>query len=349
MTCKLTSGHQIHANPPQIAQYESQLVTYDGTIQAISPYVVESQSTSVKLASAQVESYSKPSGISASKSGSTVSYSGMKKTQPFSAEPLRVHFLSNKPFLHILDLQRDITVRCFLLVSLVFASSSFNSVPSEKKTWVWHVGCLRRTNQHSFLVPAYITCATGSCPRLYVGAVPACQALRTSQTHHDSCKQRWKLRSLLQVSHWGRVYVTESYHVKHGGAAVKGPFSRWNITEALHYDRKSFSTPHIYTLAAYLHPLAQHVSFKDGLGNIMNASEKPQSGLLRVSFAPRYPLLGGWQTRFVLGYTLPLQAIVTSGARGRKEIMFGQSPIFEEVRFSGRNKKNRTWFYLVSQ
>lgn len=120
--------------------------------------------------------------------------------------------------------------------------------------------------------------------------------------------------------------------MKHAGAAVKGPFSRWNITEALYQDRKMFSTPHIYSLAAYLHPLAEHVSFKDDLGNIMGASQKTQAGLLRVSFSPRYPLLGGWQTRFVLGYTLPLQAAVTTGARGKKEVTFGQSPIFEEVR-----------------
>ena len=111
MVCKLSAGFQIHANPPQVAQHESQLVEYSGTIQAISPYVVTTQSTTVKLASEKVETFSKPEGMSASKSGSSVSYKGIKNTQPLRTEPLHVHFRSNKPFLHILDLQRDITVR----------------------------------------------------------------------------------------------------------------------------------------------------------------------------------------------------------------------------------------------
>lgn len=135
----------------------------------------------------------------------------------------------------------------------------------------------------------------------------------------------------MQVSHWGRIYVTERYHVKHGGADVKGQFSRWNVTEAELTQRGSYPTPHIYTLAAYLHPLAQQVAFKDDLGNIMTSSESSQAGLLRVGFSPRYPLLGGWKTRFVLGYVLPLEAVVSTNARGQKEVVYGQSPIFEEV------------------
>ena len=139
----------------------------------------------------------------------------------------------------------------------------------------------------------------------------------------------------VQVSHWGRVYVTERYRVKHGGAAVKGPFSRWNITEALHYDKRAYTSPHIYTLSSYLHSLAEQVTLKDDLGSILSVSEQLHAGLKRVEFAPRYPLLGGWQTQFVLGYTLPLHTMVSTDSRGRKEVVFAQSPMFEEVRFLG--------------
>jgi hypothetical protein len=119
--CKLSTGHQIHANPPQVAQNENQLVEYKGTIQAISPYFVQLQSTSVRLATEEVGTFSKPKGIgiTASKSGGTVSYR-IAETKPFTAEPLYVHFKSNKPFLSILDLQREITVFTFsFLVTLV--------------------------------------------------------------------------------------------------------------------------------------------------------------------------------------------------------------------------------------
>lgn len=121
--------------------------------------------------------------------------------------------------------------------------------------------------------------------------------------------------------------------MKHGGATVKGPFSRWDITESLHKDKRAYHLPHIYTLSTYLHPQAEYVSLKDDLGNIMSVYEQAHAGLKRVEFAPRYPLLGGWQTRFVLGYTLPLQTAVSTSVRGRKEVTFAQSPMFEEVCF----------------
>jgi oligosaccharyltransferase complex subunit alpha (ribophorin I) len=145
-----------------------------------------------------------------------------------------------------------------------------------------------------------------------------------------------KLRNeqvMLQVSHWGRIYVTESYNVKHAGAVFKGEFSRWNITEAQYYEGRNLN-PHIYSLSTFLHPLAEYISLKDDLGNILSVSESKQVGLKRVKFSPRYPLLGGWQTRFVLGYSLPLQASVTTSSQGQKEVSFSQAPLLEEVRLS---------------
>lgn len=112
MICKLSTGHQLQPNPSRIAQYESQLVEYAGTIQALSPYTVSSQTVAVKLASEKIEAYSQPNGLSVSKKGSAVTYEGIKDTKPFQADDLHVHFKNNKPFLHILDLQREITV-CF--------------------------------------------------------------------------------------------------------------------------------------------------------------------------------------------------------------------------------------------
>jgi oligosaccharyltransferase complex subunit alpha (ribophorin I) len=143
------------------------------------------------------------------------------------------------------------------------------------------------------------------------------------------CPCRW--HACVQVSHWGRVYVTERYHVKHSGAAVVPPFSRWNLTYGAMMG--ATASPHIKSLTEFVHPQAQYVSFKDGIGNIMTTHVKPgnSGGLTAISLSPRYPLLGGWQTRFVLGYSLPLSAVVST-ARGRNTITFSHIPVFEQVR-----------------
>ena len=53
----------------------------------------------------------------------------------------------------------------------------------------------------------------------------------------------------------------------------------------------------------------------------------------RVTMLPRYPLLGGWQTDIVLGYSLPLQnaALVQNGER---TLVYLVPPMIDLVRLS---------------
>lgn len=136
----------------------------------------------------------------------------------------------------------------------------------------------------------------------------------------------------VQVSHWGRIYVTEDYHVRHAGAVVTGRFSRWNATTVERGNRLySDDNPPIQHLQASLPAGAQYVIFKDGIGQILTMTATASAFATRVRLEPRYPLFGGWQTRFTLEYSLPLSSLMRGGS-GRRELSFVQAPLLQEVR-----------------
>lgn len=118
-TCKLATGHQVYADPPSIAQYEDQLVAYEGTALVISPYTVDKQVTTVRVGFAErIESFTEAPGTTRSKSSSTsVVYKAGGKAEPFVLAPFRMHYSNNKPFLQIMELDREITVRSFHALS----------------------------------------------------------------------------------------------------------------------------------------------------------------------------------------------------------------------------------------
>lgn len=137
------------------------------------------------------------------------------------------------------------------------------------------------------------------------------------------------------MSQWGRIYVTEDYHVRHDGATVTGRFSRWNATTADRGNRLySEDNPHIMHLQANLPGGSQYVIFKDGIGQILTMTATETPAVTRVRMEPRYPLFGGWQTRFTLEYSLPLASLMRASG-SRRELSFVQAPLLHEVRGPG--------------
>jgi Ribophorin I len=59
--------------------------------------------------------------------------------------------------------------------------------------------------------------------------------------------------------------------------------------------------------------------------------ENPGGGGLLVSMIPRYPLLGGWQTELVLGYSLPLESAVLKAGK-KRTLVFLVPPLLQLVR-----------------
>ncbi|KAG8067771.1 hypothetical protein GUJ93_ZPchr0005g14465 [Zizania palustris] len=129
----------------------------------------------------------------------------------------------------------------------------------------------------------------------------------------------------IEISHWGNVQITEHYNIAHGGAKLKGEFSRIDY-QSRPYIRGVSSFRH---LIARLPPRAHSIYYRDDIGNISTSHLWSDSKKTQLELEPRFPLFGGWQTTFTIGYGLPLQDFVFNSVGKRSlNITFG-SPMEE--------------------
>lgn len=94
--------------PEKITQGEIHLVMLQESAQYLSPYAVESQSLSIKLPNARIESYTKLENTKLQ--GSELKYGPYKNLLPFSYSPIVVHFESKAAFAVAEKLVREIEV-----------------------------------------------------------------------------------------------------------------------------------------------------------------------------------------------------------------------------------------------
>eukprot|EP00892_Ulva_mutabilis_P006032 jgi/Ulvmu1/3800/UM018_0010.1 len=238
----ITAVDQQTPFPATIQQMDDQYVQFTSTVEVPSPYTVRKQELLVLTASGDIESFTRPASGSAEVKGMRVTYKVPPNTAAWAMQEMRVHFKNNRPFLHILSVDRAIT-----------------------------------------------------------------------------------------VSHWGRIYVTEDYHVRHDGATVTGRFSRWNATSRARGNIMfPEDNPHIMQLQVNLPAGAQYVIFKDGIGQILTAKATETATTTRVRIEPRYPLFGGWQTRFTLEYSTPLDSLMRTTGGSQRQLSFVQAPLLQE-------------------
>ncbi|KAI1301635.1 Dolichyl-diphosphooligosaccharide--protein glycosyltransferase subunit 1 [Halotydeus destructor] len=107
----------------------------------------------------------------------------------------------------------------------------------------------------------------------------------------------------IEISHWaGLISVEEVLDVHHGGAKLKGSFSR--------YEFQREPTNGISAVKAFKTKLpksAQDMYYRDEIGNISTSNVRKSSNNLLVELRPRFPLFGGWKTHYTFGYYLPTQ------------------------------------------
>ncbi|XP_077581682.1 dolichyl-diphosphooligosaccharide--protein glycosyltransferase subunit 1 isoform X1 [Stigmatopora nigra] len=104
----------------------------------------------------------------------------------------------------------------------------------------------------------------------------------------------------IEVSHWGNIAVEETIDVRHTGAVLKGPFSRYD------YQRQSDSgISSVKSFKTILPASAQDVYYRDEIGNISTSHLQILDDSVEVEIRPRFPLFGGWKTHYIIGYNLP--------------------------------------------
>jgi oligosaccharyltransferase complex subunit alpha (ribophorin I) len=118
----------------------------------------------------------------------------------------------------------------------------------------------------------------------------------------------------LEISHWGANLNTEDQiHLYNAGPALKGHFSRLEHQMQGFYHKAS---PHtLQMLSLDLPPGVSNVYYYDIIGNVSTSRlqaapsvPKGTPGIRRstLEMRPRYPVLGGWNYTFTLGWDTPL-------------------------------------------
>lgn len=107
------------------------------------------------------------------------------------------------------------------------------------------------------------------------------------------------LERLIEVSHWGNIAVEEHIDIRHSGAVLKGPFSRFD------YQRHQDGVSSIKSFKTSLPAAARDVYYRDEIGNISTSHLRELDDSVDIELRPRFPLFGGWKTHYVLGYNVP--------------------------------------------
>jgi oligosaccharyltransferase complex subunit alpha (ribophorin I) len=108
------------------------------------------------------------------------------------------------------------------------------------------------------------------------------------------------LDRLIEISHWGNVAVEEHIHVKHTGAVLRGSYSRFD-----HQRVPNSGASSVKSFKTILPAAAADVYYRDEIGNISTSNLRVDEDYVELELRPRFPLFGGWQTRYYIGYNLP--------------------------------------------
>jgi oligosaccharyltransferase complex subunit alpha (ribophorin I) len=114
------------------------------------------------------------------------------------------------------------------------------------------------------------------------------------------------LKRYVEVSHWGNVAVEEHYEMSHTGAKLKTTFSR------LDFQRNPIGAPTaIKSFRTVLPASSKDVYYRDDIGNISTSSLRETEYANELEIRPRYPLFGGWHTKYYIGYSIPSYEVLS--------------------------------------
>ncbi|CAM9823528.1 unnamed protein product [Rangifer tarandus platyrhynchus] len=197
--------HAIQPYPIQVTQSEKQFVVFEGNRYFYSPYPTERQTMRVKLASPDVESYTRLGNPM--RHENLLGYGPFQDTPAYSQGSFRVHAENDSP--------------------LLTASS---------------------------------------------------------------------MTRVIEVSHRGNIAVEEHVDLKHTGAVLKGPFSRYD------YDRWADSgSSSIRSFKTILPASAQDVYYRDEIGSMYTRHLLILDDSVEMEVKPRFPLFGRWKTHYIIG------------------------------------------------
>lgn len=109
-----------------------------------------------------------------------------------------------------------------------------------------------------------------------------------------------RLERNIEISHWGNIAVEEHIDLLHTGALLKGSFSRYEFAR----EPKSWEAS-IQSFDTILPAAASDIYYRDEIGNISTSHTRIKKDSVELNLRPRFPLFGGWKTKYIVGYNVP--------------------------------------------
>jgi len=155
------------------------------------------------------------------------------------------------------------------------------------------------------------------------------QAVSVQYNYDHPVLEVTKLQRSAEISHWGsNLNIEDRIDLHNAGPLLKGHFSRLEYQGQLYFGRVS---AHILGgLVLHLPPGLTNAYFYDLNGNVSTSHLRRTPSVPKGSKAiqhsvlemrPRYPLLGGWNYSFTLGFDTPLQDSVSWDATNQRYIV----------------------------
>ncbi|KAL5259615.1 hypothetical protein ACHWQZ_G009908 [Mnemiopsis leidyi] len=121
------------------------------------------------------------------------------------------------------------------------------------------------------------------------------------------------LKRIVEVSHWGNIAVEEHYQLSHTGAKLKSQFSR------LDFQRNPIGAPTaVKSFRTVLPASSKNVYYRDDIGNISTSNLRETEDANELEIRPRFPLFGGWQTKYYIGYSVPSYEMLSHSGQNYK-------------------------------
>ena len=134
----------------------------------------------------------------------------------------------------------------------------------------------------------------------------------------------------IEVSHWGGNLATEErYVLENAGAKLGKNFDRvqWAMTQ--------YSNPPTSALREMKYPLAagsMNPYFVDDIGNVSTSRFRSSLREAMLELKPRYPVFGGWQYKFKIGWDRDLGSCLRTLLKGEGHVL--RVPFLEGPRLS---------------
>ena len=129
----------------------------------------------------------------------------------------------------------------------------------------------------------------------------------------------------IEVSHWGGNLATEErYWLTNRGAELSSQFSRWQWQMSQHYPTPSSA---LKELSIPLKVGSADAYFTDDIGNVSTSRFRSNFREAKLEIKPRYPVFGGWNYSFKIGWNNQLKNFLRKVQGGNGYVL--QVPFLE--------------------